>query len=215
MNFRMIGCACLFVVVSMNACAGVSGVFDANNVLLGEYAESVSVIHSVQGFRFAVNGDTGAVSSSITSDISGRTYDTTALLYSSANCTGQAYVSTDGQLNPAGGLVFGAGAKGLYYVAKTPVATTTAIASSYNGASCSGFTPALFAVVPAVPNVPATTGVPNTPFLPPLHLEMVPLSQYFRIFQNGFESSFAGSRVGGGWHEGEYGAITARAVALA
>ncbi|MEP6510539.1 MAG: hypothetical protein ABJB02_03040 [Dokdonella sp.] len=181
-----VGCACL--VASMQCLAGVSGVYDANNVLVGEYAEGVSIFHSIHGFRFSLDGSTGVVIP-VSVDIGGATYDS-ALIYSTSNCTGQAYVTTSGEGNQSGGIMVNAGNKGLYYIPKTPSVTTVAIGSAFNGTACNPITLALFVVVPALLNDPATTGVPNSPYVPPLHLEMVPLSQFFQIFKDGFGSSF-------------------------
>ena len=189
--------ACLCLLAAAQANAGVSGVFDASNTLLGEYAESFSVIHSPKGFRFQVDGISGVVAQ-VTTDIAGFNFDTNALVYSTGNCTGQAYVTTNIG-SPAGGLVFAAGSKGLYAIAKTPTQTTAAMASAWNGATCGAITPALYAVVPAQPNDPATTGVPNAPFTLPLRLEIVPLSQFFRIFDNGFEASYSPALAWGVW----------------
>ena len=196
---RTIGCVCVYFVTSSLALAGVSGIYDANNVLLGEFAESVSVIHSVRGYRFSVDGGSGSVTSSSNAvDIAGVTYDFTALLFSSNNCTGQAYVATGGS-GQAGGMVFGAGSRGVYYVAKTPTASISAMGSSFNGNACGANSPANYDVVPAIPNDPVTTGVPNTPFTSPLRLEMVPLSQFFELFRNGFESSSSGNGQRNWW----------------
>jgi len=187
----------LCLLAAGQAHAGVSGVFDANNTLLGEYAESFTVIHSPKGYRFQVDGNTGAVSV-VATDITGFAFDTGTLMYSTANCTGQAYVTTSPG-SPDVGLVFAAGSKGLYAIAKTPTQTTAAMGSSWNGAICSAIAPALYAVVPAQPNDPNTTGVPNVPFVVPLRLEVVPLSQYFRIFQSGFEASYSPGEAWGTW----------------
>jgi hypothetical protein len=188
-------CCAVYAATSSVALAGAGGVYDSANVLLGEYAErdgSIPVIHSVHGYRFEVDGTTGAVTGTgLTVDIVGATFVTSPLLYSSSGCSGQAYVAVNNQSSGlSGGLVFSAGNKGLYYVAKTPSVTQTAMASSYNGSACNNFAPMLFQVVPAAPNDPATTGVPSAPFTPPLRLEMVPLSQFFRIFRSGFEATW-------------------------
>lgn len=177
-----------FFAVSLPCFAGVSGVYDANNVLVGEYAEGVSIFHSIRGFRFSVDGASGIVIP-VTLDIGGAVYDST-LSYSTPNCTGQAYVGTSGQGNPSGGIMVNAGTKGLYYVPKAPSQTTVAIGSVFNGAACNSTALVFVVAVPALLNDPVTTGVPNTPFVPPLHLEMVPLSQFFQIFKDGFGSSF-------------------------
>lgn len=192
----VLGFACLGV--ASQSFAGVSGVYDANNVLVGEYAESISVIHSVRGFRFSVNGQTGVVKpvgsdlAGISKDIAGVGYLDGELVYSSVNCTGQAYVGITAS-SPAGGIITNVGNNTLYYVTKAPAVSTLAFGSSYsNPSGCNAIQPTIEMAVPALPNDPAITGVPNTPFTPPLHLEMVPLSQFFQLFKNGFESSFVG-----------------------
>lgn len=173
-----------FLAVSLPCLAGVSGVYDANNVLVGEYA-GVSIFHSIHGFRFSVDGSSGSIIP-VDEDISGTSYDS-YLMYSTANCTGQAYVGMSNNDYSAGGIIVNAGNKGLYYIPKTPSKTTVAIGSSFSGTACSTASQInFFVVVPALPNDPATTGVPNTPYVPPLHLEMVPLSQFFQIFKDGF-----------------------------
>jgi hypothetical protein len=192
-RFGVISILFSLVFAAVPALAGVSAIYDANNTLLGEYAESSTIIHSPQGYRFMVDGASGMVTQ-IQNDVAGFIFDTAALLYQTPNCTGQAFVGTSSG-SPAGGLVFSSGTKGLYYVAKGAAQSVTAMGSVWSGSACTPITPGNFAAVPAQPNVPVTTGVPNTPFLPPLRLEVVPLSQFFRIFENGFESSYFPGRI--------------------
>jgi len=185
--FRIV--AASLAALATQSFAGVSGIYDANDVLVGEYAEAPAVIHSVHGYRFAVNADTGVVKSA-GKDVAGANYFDAELLYSSANCTGQAYVGFDNSAStPAGGMMINAGNKGLYFIAKAPAVSNLAFASAYSSSTCNAIQLTLELAVPAQPNDPATTGVPNTPFMPPLRLEVIPLSQFFRLFRNGFETT--------------------------
>ena len=210
---QFVGFAGVCVVGASQAWAGVSGVYDANNVLVGEYAESTTIIHSVRGFRFSLDTATGTVralnnpTGAIT-DIGGVNYETVGGLgYPTTDCTGQAYVTVDSVGPHAGGVMISAGNKGLYYVTKTPTAFSLALASFFDGSSCTATVPGVDVIVPVLPNDPTVTGVPNTPFALPIHLEMVPLSQFFQIFKNGFESSFQVERYFRRWQSGQTHAV--------
>ena len=215
---------CLGVVAP--AWAGVSGVYDANNVLLGEYAESNTVIHSIQGYRFSLDASTGSIrlpgiAAAIT-DIGGVAYQISiGLYYSDSNCTGQAYIDVDSTGQHAGGVVVNAGSRGLYYVTKPTDATPVAMGAEFDGQNCNAIVPSVLPVVPVFANDPAVTGVPNMPFAMPIHLEVVPLSQFLHIiFRNGFESSFQSELYTEAWKGGRncvagaaVGARAARATA--
>lgn len=170
---------------------GVSAIYDANGLLVGEFAEyqggRVSV-HSVRGFRFSLDGDTGAIID-FPVDVSGADYGPSRMNFTTPDCSGQAFASA-GRQYPAGGVILPNGLRGLYYVAKAPVVTTQTLVSFYTGTTCEVFAiPPPTSVVPAFPNDPNVTGVPNLPFVPPIRLEMTPISSFFGIFKDGFEST--------------------------
>ena len=167
---------------------GVSAVRDAAGTLVGEYVEfrNGTVVHSVRGFRFLVDGSTAQVAR-IDIDIAGVVYDA-ELLYANFDCSGNVSIAVSGD-PVAGGVVISGGTRGLYQVAKNAPAAVTLAASSWNGTACTAFTPGAFIAVPAAPNDPAVTGVPNAPFVAPIRLEAVPVSQFFQLFRDGFESS--------------------------
>ena len=176
---------------------GVSALVDAQGTLIGEYIEyrSGPVVHSVRGFRFLLNGSGGTVGR-IDVDVSGVTYDSGSvrLRYGNVGCAGNTYIGLSGG-PPAGGIVVTAGNRGLYYVAKNPTVVSVLIGSVWDGEACANITPGSQNVVPASPNDPGVTGVRNTPYVPPLRLESMPVSQFFQIFRDGFESTLHGARA--------------------
>lgn len=176
---------------------GVLAVVSANSEVLGVYAESRggTVIHNAQGYRLAADSATGKLVP-IDIDIAGNTYGT-QLLYGSLNCSGAAFVDTSGT-GHAGGLIVPAGTRGLYYVAKNPLASTRTAGSAWTGSSCSAIPPSAFLTVPVEPNEPSETGVSSATFSAPLRLQPVPLSFLRRELRDGFESTCSATPIPAG-----------------
>jgi hypothetical protein len=189
MNHRMLCSLALCAATSVATAQSAGVVVDATGTALGLFAgeDGSTIVHSARGYRFAVRADNGTVASP-TTDVGGVTYDS-ALVFTSVNCTGQAYVTVSSAGAVSGGMVLPAGSRGLHSIDKAVQAQVLAMGSSFSGTACTTITPGLFAVVPAHPNNPAVTGVSNTPYAPPIRLELLPLSMLYRVFSDGFESS--------------------------
>lgn len=127
------------------------------------------------------------------------------ILFASSDCSGQGYIEvpTIGGTDPALGLfaapgfVFRAGPTTyeLWYVAKDAVAFPAGpLGAQIQGKRFDGICSAGAAVppegllYPAAPNDPGITGLPNSPAVPPLTVEPVPVSAVFSIFRDSFES---------------------------
>lgn len=180
----------LAFVAPSGAAQGVGVLRDSENTLIGQYVErndgpaGGTVVHSDRGFRFAIDG-IGQLTMPQT-DVSGASFDN-SVGYGNLTCSGTGYTLVSGA-NAAGGIVF-AGPDGFYYVAKSPQVQVVLIGSFRVGSVCTPVTPQAQLSVPVQPNNPTVTGVPNQFFIPPIRLEMVPLSILYGVFRDGFESS--------------------------
>lgn len=124
-------------------------------------------------------------------DVGGTYYPNNYLLYQSSDCTGQPFFEIDSTV-PSGGMVLGSSTIGIFYVEKLPTYSQFNPTSrrSTGGSPCElNPSTSMILLVPAIPNDPSVTGVPNGAYAPPLRLEIVPLSAFFEIFKNGFEST--------------------------
>lgn len=208
--------ALLSLVTASAAAQGVSTVVDAAGTTLGLYAgqrNGVIVIHNPRGYRFGVHAVDGSLvtleAGGGIGDVGGAGYDS-RLYYSTFNCAGTPTVNvtpigerSDGGAVTAvaGGVVIRISDGSLYAVEKGAAISLVAIGSIGDAGTCEPppqGTPG-YLVVPATPNDPDVTGVPNTPFVPPLRLEVVPLSVLRGEFSDGFEST---SRLAAGGVDG-------------
>lgn len=182
---------CGLLVAAAVPAAGVAVLRDSEGTLIGQYAEQSrsitggTIVHSATGFRFAIDGGSAELRP-VDVDVSGGSYST-ELGYGNVSCAGTAFVAVS-NANLAGGIVFPA-ANGYYYVPKAPTAAVVLVGSVRVGSNCMPVTPNAQLAVPALANDPAVTGVPNAIFIPPIQLEVVPLSQFLGNFRDGFESA--------------------------
>jgi hypothetical protein len=187
------------VVFARDANAQSAGaLYDQNQQIVGLFAglgpgQGVNVgtyVHTLRGFRFLV--DTRGRVLQIEADVGGENYGQGIPAFESMNCTGPAFLRVSSE-TPAGGVVtrLGSSVTSLGYVQKAPLVFTITVRSLLdNGTTCLPVTPPQPAVgVPFLPNDPAVTGVPNADFVPPLRLEVVPVSALFDLFRDGFESA--------------------------
>lgn len=136
-------------------------------------------------------------------------YILSPVFFQSVDCTGPGYVITSasasglvsGQL-PMSGAVFISNSDfilhDVWYVPKSALSfvagaqATLFVRILVNG-SCvpgSGVQPDSV-LYPAFPNEPNVTGFPSAPFVPPLRVDVVPVSAVFSIFRDSFESTQA------------------------
>jgi len=179
-----------------------SAVFDSTGRFAGLWAgtspDAIQTnLHSLRGFRFAVNGD-GRIGASVdTTDIGGALYSRssrglgTAVWYTTSDCTGAGYLRISGSTNgllPGGVVVrLATVERPLVYVTKAPIVTEIVAQSMFEGV-CTTLPPTPIPGVQFLANDPSVTGVSEPNFSPPLRLEVVPLSALNDVFSDGFET---------------------------
>src|SRR5690606_15423466 len=119
------------------------------------------------------------------------------LYFANGGCSGDPYfvVSTIGYTS--GGVVIGSDhpQRGSYYVEKSVLPESRLLASRAVGPFvCEPMEAFESPTLPAIPNDPGVTGVPNEPYWPPFRIEMEPLGMLFELMRDGFESSMHSAR---------------------
>jgi hypothetical protein len=171
--------------------------YDDNDVLIGSLAAQADfVAWTPTLYKVQIDGATGVPSTQLT-DLSGATYNLSNLLYTTADCSSAPYIRVvPGAGQPVGRVVGRVpNAEGApYTLAAIPPAPTleqgivVVGARGGIGGPCvgTGSTIDFGLVLPA--NDPEVTGVQNMPYTPPLKIESRPVSVWFELFKDGFES---------------------------
>lgn len=173
-------------------------VYDDANVLIGAHADTLGstvTVHTANGYRAALRVDGFVVSAN---DLHGEVAQP-QLYYATMDCTDPGYFIYDPQHDPGipfapGGFVFRSNESGykLYYVPKrAPIVSATIVRERASNGGCvvTAQAGARQDLTLAIPNDPNVTGVRNTTYTPPLRIEMLPLSELWLMFRDGFESS--------------------------
>lgn len=157
---------------------------DANGTVLGFYTaileNSGQVIVSPKGYRFVVMRETGWMRGPVDAS-------TEFVYFQNPGCLGTAYFDRGGQYR---GIVIPIRNQltiaATYYVPHDAVVTSVTLygrlePAPNGGLNCAAISARPVMAVPALPNDPAITGVPNVDFIPPITVALK------GIFQNGFE----------------------------
>lgn len=167
---------------------------DANGALVGLYLDSVSA-GATPAFRVLtstnhvanIDASTGRVVEQRPNLGFTAAGFSSSLAFTSSNCTGQAYVITQ-PVAPASGFVIDVGENAyvLYFAPRGEQPTVRSFSSTGRvGGSCAQG-PGMGTTLRVFPNDPSVTGLPNTPFAPPLSLSAA--ATPWLLFKDGFET---------------------------
>ena len=160
---------------------------DATGVVLGFYTaileNSGQVIVSPKGYRFVVTRENGRQLSPVDAS-------TAFVYFQNPGCLGTAYFDRGAQYR---GVIIPIrdannynAIAATYYVPQDAAMTAVTLYARLDpapngGVTCTGISARSIMAMPALPNDPAVTGVPNSDFIPPITVALK------GIFQDGFE----------------------------
>ncbi|MCB1609285.1 MAG: hypothetical protein KDI71_20165 [Xanthomonadales bacterium] len=176
--------------------------YDDNDVLIGSLADPGDfIVWTPQRYKVTVEDNSGRVSrNQPPTDLGGAAYFGTRR-YTTADCSGDAYLEVQAGVSPPpfGRVVVAISHTPYELIAipSRPALTTVNVVAERDSAtgpcfSDGGSVRTMNAVrLIDVPNDPEVTGVQNAPYTPPLKIESRPLSVWFELFKDGFESGAA------------------------
>jgi hypothetical protein len=183
--------ACCFGVPGLCNAQSAGVVRDQSDLVVGVFADA-RYVHSTTGYRANFDFRAGRIDQVDSIDVGGGGFRP-ALIFQGLDCVGTPHFRVEAFPAPVGGVVLNVGNPYLLYFAAKGSSSTQLMMQSrreYDGNCVNDVASAgMIFVVPAQLNDPVITGFPNSPFNPPLRVELEPLSAVFDLFSDGFEGA--------------------------